>query len=51
MAESLVAGVRVMIEGGIDYNNALQLFNNHIQKKQNLEIAKLTQIQVQNNQI
>ncbi len=51
MAESIVAGVRVMIEGGIDYNNALQLCNNHIQNKQNLEIAKLTQIQVQNNQI
>ena len=51
MAESIVASVRVMIEGGIDYNNALQLCNNHIQNKQNLEIAKLTQIQVQNNQI
>ena len=51
MAESIVAGVRVMIEGGIDYNNALQLCSNHIQNKQNLEIAKLTQIQVQNNQI
>lgn len=51
MAESIVAGVRVMIEGGIDYNNALQLCNNHIQNKQNLEIAKLTQIQAQNNQI
>lgn len=51
MAESIVAGVRVMIEGGIDYNNALQLCNNHIQNRQNLEIAKLTQIQVQNNQI
>ena len=51
MAESIVASVRVMIEGGIDYNNALQLCNNHIQNRQNLEIAKLTQIQVQNNQI
>ena len=51
MAESIVAGVRVMIEGGIDYSNALQLCNNHIQNRQNLEIAKLTQIQVQNNQI
>ena len=51
MAESIVASVRVMIEGGIDYNNALQLCSNHIQNRQNLEIAKLTQIQVQNNQI
>lgn len=51
MAESMVASVRVMIDGGIDYNNALQLCSNHIQNKQNLEIAKLTQIQVQNNQI
>ena len=51
MAESIVASVRVMIEGGIDYNNALQLCSNVIQNKQNLEIAKLTQIQVQNNQI
>ena len=51
MAESIVAGVRVMIDGGIDYNNALQLCSNVIQNKQNLEIAKLTQIQAQNNQI
>ena len=51
MAESVVAGVRVMIDGGIDYNNALQLCGNLIQNKQNLEIAKLNQIQVQNNQI
>ena len=51
MAESIVASVRVMIKGGIDYNNALQLCSNHIQNRQNLEIAKLTQIQVQNNQI
>ena len=51
MAESIVAGVRVMIEGGIDYNNALQLCSNLIQNKQNLEIAKLNQIQAQNNQI
>ena len=51
MAESIVAGVRVMIDGGIDYNNALQLCSNLIQNKQNLEIAKLNQIQVQNNQI
>ena len=51
MAESIVAGVRVMIDGGIDYNNALQLCSNLIQNKQNLEIAKLTQIQAQNNQI
>ena len=51
MAESIVASVRVMIEGGIDYNNALQLCSNHIQNKQNLEIAKLNQMQVQNNQI
>ena len=51
MAESVVAGVRVMIDGGIDYNNALQLCSNLIQNKQNLEVAKLTQIQVQNNQI
>lgn len=40
MAESVVAGLRVLVDGGIDYNNALQLCSNYIQNKQNLELAK-----------
>ena len=40
MAESVVAGLRVLVSGGIDYNNALQLCSNQIQNKQNLELAK-----------
>ena len=40
MSESVVAGLRVLVSGGIDYNNALQLCSNQIQNKQNLELAK-----------
>ena len=40
MAESVVAGLRVLVDGGIDYNNALQLCSNQIQNRQNLELAK-----------
>lgn len=40
MAESVVAGLRVLVEGGVDYNNALQLCSNQIQNRQNLELAK-----------
>ena len=40
MAESVVAGLRVLVSGGIDYNNALQLCSNQIQNRQNLELAK-----------
>lgn len=40
MAESVVAGLRILVEGGVDYNNALQLCSNHVQNKQNLELAK-----------
>ena len=40
MAESVVAGLRVLVDGGVDYNNALQLCNNQIQNRQNLELAK-----------
>ena len=40
MAESVVAGLRVLVSGGVDYNNALQLCSNQIQNKQNLELAK-----------
>ena len=40
MAESVVAGLRVLIDGGVDYSNALQLCSNQVQNKQNLELAK-----------
>ena len=50
MAESVVAGLRVLVDGGVDYNNALQLCSNQIQNRQNLELAKYNYIvnQVQN---
>ena len=51
MAESVVAGVRVMVEGGIDYANALAVCNNYLQNKHNLEIATINQIQTDKNQI
>ena len=51
MAESVVAGVRVMVEGGIDYANALTVCNNFLQNKHNLEMASINQVQADKNQI
>ena len=51
MAESVVAGVRVMVEGGIDYANALTVCNNYLQNKHNLEMAAINQVQADKNQI
>ena len=51
MAESVVAGVRVMVEGGIDYANALTVCSNFLQNKHNLEIASINQVQADKNQI
>ena len=51
MAESVVAGVRVMVEGGIDYANALTVCSNYLQNKHNLEMATINQIQTDKNQI
>ena len=44
MAESVVAGLRVLVDGGVDYNNALQLCSNQIQNRQNLELAKYNSV-------
>ena len=51
MAESVVAGVRVMVEGGIDYANALTVCSNFLQNKHNLEMAAINQVQIDKNQI
>ena len=51
MAESVVAGVRVMVEGGIDYANALTVCSNFLQNKHNLEMAAINQVQADKNQI
>lgn len=51
MAESVVAGVRVMVEGGIDYANALTVCSNFLQNKHNLEMASINQVQADKNQI
>ena len=51
MAESVVAGVRVMVEGGIDYANALAVCNNYLQNKHNLQMASINQVQADKNQI
>ena len=51
MAESVVAGVRVMVEGGIDYNTSIQLASQMIMNKHNLEMAKHNCIQIDKNQI
>ena len=51
MAESVVAGVRVMVEGGIDYNTSVQLASQMIMNKHNLEMATINQVQADKNQI
>ena len=51
MAESVIAGVRVMVEGGIDYANALTVCSNYLQNKHNLEMATINQVQADKNQI
>ena len=51
MAESVVAGVRVMVEGGIDYANALTVCSNFLQNKHNLEMASINQVQADKNRI
>ena len=51
MAESVVAGVRVMVEGGIDYANALTVCSNFLQNRHNLEMASINQVQADKNQI
>ena len=51
MAESVVAGVRVMVEGGIDYNASIQLASQMIMNKHNLEMASINQVQADKNQI
>ena len=51
MAESVVAGVRVMVEGGIDYANALTVCSNYLQNKHNLQMAAINQVQADKNQI
>ena len=51
MAESVIAGVRVMVEGGIDYATSIQLASQMIMNKHNLEMAKIGQVQVDKNQI
>ena len=51
MAESVVAGVRVMVEGGIDYNTSIQLASQMIMNKHNLEMAAINQVQADKNQI
>ena len=51
MAESVVAGVRVMVKGGIDYANALTICSNYLQNQHNLEMAKIGQVQADKNQI
>ena len=51
MAESVVTSVRVMVEGGIDYNTSIQLASQMIMNKHNLEMAKHNCIQIDKNQI
>lgn len=51
LAETIVGMTKCMVEGGLDYNNALTLTSNYITSKQNIELAKVQQIQAQQSQI
>ena len=51
MAESVVAGVRVMVEGGIDYANALTVCSNYLHNKHILVFVFINQVQADKNQI
>ena len=51
VAETIVSMTRTLVNAGVDYNNGLSLVSNFLTNKQNLELAKVQQIQAQQNQI
>lgn len=51
VAETIVSMTRTLVNAGVDYNNALSIANNHVVSDQNIKLAKVQQIQAQQNQI
>ena len=51
MAESFVMGVKILVEGGIDYVNAINLCNNHLIAKQNVKLSVINQANIDKTSI
>lgn len=51
MAESFVMGVKILVEGGIDYLNAINLCNNHLIAKQNVKLSEINQANIDKTSI
>lgn len=51
MAESFVMGVKILVEGGIDYMNAINLCNNHLIAKQNVKLSEINQANIDKTSI
>lgn len=51
MAESFVMGVKILVEGGIDYVNAINLCNNHLIAKQNVKLSEINQANIDKTSI
>ena len=51
MAESFVMGVKILVEGGIDYVNAINLCNNHLIAKQNVKLSEINQVNIDKTSI
>lgn len=51
MAESFVMGVKILVEGGIDYINAINLCNNHLIAKQNVKLSEINQANIDKTSI
>jgi hypothetical protein len=51
VAETIISMTKTLVNAGVDYNNGLSLVSNFLTNKQNLELAKVQQIQAQQNQI
>lgn len=51
MAESFVMGVKILVEGGIDYVNAINLCNNHLIAKQNVKLSEINQTNIDKTSI
>ena len=51
MAESFVMGVKILVEGGIDYLNAINICNNHLIAKQNVKLSEINQANIDKTSI
>lgn len=51
MTESFVMGVKILVEGGIDYVNAINICNNHLIAKQNAKLSEINQVNIDKTSI